>query len=55
MKMSEEIICENCGEVVDDEIFYCGGCKNSICETCSQICKKCKKEFCDDCFSEHDC
>ncbi len=53
--MSEEIICENCGEVVDDEIYYCGGCKNPICETCSEVCKKCKKEFCDDCFPEHDC
>ena len=53
--MDDEIICENCGEVVDDEILYCKVCRNPICEVCSQICIKCKKEFCEDCFSEHDC
>jgi hypothetical protein len=55
IRMNDEIICENCGEIVDDEIIYCGGCGNSICEACSDICKKCKKEFCDNCFSEHSC
>ena len=53
--MDDEIICENCGEVVDDEILYCGQCGNPICETCSSVCKKCKNEFCDTCFSEHNC
>lgn len=36
--MSEEIIiCQNCGENLDTNIFECKECSNQICDTCANI------------------
>ncbi len=50
-----EIICENCGENIDDDVFACTECGNSICEMCACLCKNCKGVFCEACFSDHRC
>jgi hypothetical protein len=49
----EDNICENCGEMVEGDIYACEGCGNSICDMCSQICRKCKEYFCDACYIDH--
>ena len=47
------ILCESCGENVDDILYTCPGCRNMICNNCSIICKKCHEHFCAACFLDH--
>jgi len=54
VKMSEDSkFCENCGENVEDEIFSCYECGNSICDMCANVCKNCGEYLCDGCFHHH--
>ena len=45
--VGKNIICENCGENTDSEIFNCEDCSNILCDTCANICKKCGSYLCD--------
>ncbi len=47
------MVCENCGENVETEIYECEGCSNQICDTCANICKKCGGYLCDGCYHDH--
>ena len=49
----EDIICENCGENTDSNIFDCDGCSNNLCEMCVNICKNCGSYLCDSCYQDH--
>jgi hypothetical protein len=49
----ELIICPNCGENIDEELYECMGCGNAICDICMHVCRKCGEFFCDACFKEH--
>ena len=51
--VGKDIICENCGENTDSEIFNCEDCSNILCDTCSNICKKCGSYLCDNCYHDH--
>ena len=52
--MSNEIIlCDNCGENVNDTLYCCLECGNTICDICAKICKKCNEYFCEACFIDH--
>ena len=48
-----EITCENCGENIDDILYECIDCGNTVCDMCAKICKKCKEYFCDACHVDH--
>ncbi|MFX1275652.1 MAG: hypothetical protein ACFFBP_07905 [Promethearchaeota archaeon] len=47
------IICENCGENVDEILYTCLNCGNTICDICSNVCKKCHEYFCEACYIDH--
>lgn len=49
----EELICENCGEYTDSNIFDCDGCSNALCDMCVNICKNCGSNLCDSCYQDH--
>ena len=49
----KEVICENCGENLEPELFECGDCSNQLCNVCANICKKCGNYFCDSCYLDH--
>jgi len=51
--VGKDIICENCGENTDSEIFNCEDCSNILCDTCANICKKCGSYLCDSCYNDH--
>jgi hypothetical protein len=50
---NELILCRNCGENVDNELYTCEICGNEICDMCAEVCKKCGKYFCNACILEH--
>ncbi len=47
------IVCSNCGENIDDILYECPSCNNTICEICAHSCKYCKDLYCDACYVEH--
>ena len=49
----EIIICPNCGENIDEELYECNSCGNAICDVCMRTCRNCGEVFCDACFIEH--
>ena len=51
--MTEEELCENCGEELVTGIYECPDCGQPICEMCGNACRKCKDFFCDACYHEH--
>ncbi len=51
--MKDEIICPQCGENSEDELYECMECKNAICDECVNICSNCDELFCDACYAEH--
>ena len=49
----ENIICENCGENINSDIYACEECNNQICDMCAHICKTCGVYLCDGCYHDH--
>ncbi len=49
----EEIICENCGENTDSQLFECEDCSNQLCDVCANICKNCGLYYCHSCYHDH--
>ena len=49
----EDIICKNCGENLNSEIYACEECNNQICDMCANICKNCGVYLCDGCYHDH--
>ncbi|MFX1396670.1 MAG: hypothetical protein ACFFAS_06450 [Promethearchaeota archaeon] len=47
------ILCENCGENIDNILYECLECHNTICNVCSITCRHCKEKFCESCYIEH--
>jgi len=50
---SKEVICENCGENPNDQVYDCYECRNQIYDNCTNICEHCDESFCDGCYYDH--
>jgi len=53
MMGNKMILCDNCGENIDDKLYACADCGNTVCDVCATVCKHCKEYFCDACYIDH--
>ena len=51
--MTQEVICEGCGENTTPKVYECEECYNQVCDMCADICKNCGRYFCENCYQDH--
>ena len=51
--MTQEVICEGCGENTTPKVYECEECYNQVCDMCADICKNCGRYFCENCYHDH--
>ncbi len=53
MMVTKMILCDNCGENIDEKLYACSDCGNTICDVCANVCKHCKDYYCEACHVDH--